>query len=199
MRYLGGGVGHYQVEVPHNADAEDEDASAPAPDSDEDEFPRSVLLPQAIPPPDAAPAPLPNDQDEDILDPGRPSSSLSQNSDDSEAAQSPAVSESDTDSDLDGNLDDDEGAYSDGEDDLGPEDGDGAIEDEIEDGYTPLISGSPSFGDARKQTIRQKNVTKTDQQTPKAPHGRRWERSSKEIESQELAFRKLSEAYSLLG
>ncbi|KAJ6488839.1 hypothetical protein C8R45DRAFT_1143036, partial [Mycena sanguinolenta] len=140
MRYLGGGVGHYRVEVPHDGDAEDEDAPAPAPDSDEDEFPRSIPLPQGIPPPspEAAPAPLPDNQDEDLLDPGRPSSSLSQNSDDSEAAQSPAVSESDTDSDLDGNLDDDEDGYSDGEDELGPEDGDGAIEDEIEDGYSTL-------------------------------------------------------------
>ncbi|KAF7377741.1 hypothetical protein MSAN_00197100 [Mycena sanguinolenta] len=66
MRYLSSGVGHYQVEIPPEDDAEADNAPAPAPDSDKDEFPPTIPLPQAIPPPspEAAAPPLPEDQED---------------------------------------------------------------------------------------------------------------------------------------
>ncbi|KAJ6474795.1 hypothetical protein C8R45DRAFT_1159936, partial [Mycena sanguinolenta] len=132
MRYLGGGVGHYQVPIP----PEDEAAptAEPAPDSDEEEFPSMIPLPQIPPPPspEATSGPLP---DEELEDPAQNS-----DSDDSEAARTPVVSDSDTDSDLGENFqdDDDEGDWGADDDDLGPEDGEGVIQDEMEEGYTPL-------------------------------------------------------------
>ncbi|KAJ7673060.1 hypothetical protein DFH06DRAFT_53284 [Mycena polygramma] len=129
MRYRGGGVGHYSVEIP------EEDDIPPAPDSDDEEdheFPISIPLgdlpvPSVTPPqsPEIAPATLPD----------RPLSSLSHSS------KSGSDSDSDSDdydeSELNKDLD---GAGEDSEDDeLGPEDGDGNLEeDEVVEGYIPL-------------------------------------------------------------
>ncbi|KAJ7077570.1 hypothetical protein C8R44DRAFT_911496, partial [Mycena epipterygia] len=133
MRYRGGGVGHYQVPIPP-----EDDAAPTTPTEEEDpEFPISIPVIPPLPPltppqsPEAGPT---------VLSDSRPPSSLSQNSDNSEGAHTPLVSESESELEDERNqpvegLGEEEGSE---DDDLGPEDGDGDIEDEVEEGYTPL-------------------------------------------------------------
>lgn len=126
MRYVGGGVGHYQVdipeeeEVPTSADSDDDDPMEPDVTTD----PEVPLLPPVTPPR----TPEPDDQ-------GRPGSSLSQASGSSKDSDSSA-STVDLDSEKSGSDSEDEGQV--GEPDLGPEDGDGFVDDEVQEGYTAL-------------------------------------------------------------
>ncbi|KAJ7459227.1 hypothetical protein FB451DRAFT_1405872 [Mycena latifolia] len=117
MRYLGGGVGHYQVNIPE----EDEAPVTALDDEDVDSEPEPALTVQQAPL--RTPPGTPEPSGVDL--PDRPGSSLSQNSE--ESAKSSDSEEGDSDGE--------EGPE---EDALGPEDGDGYMEDEVEEGYTPL-------------------------------------------------------------
>ncbi|KAF7359981.1 hypothetical protein MVEN_00725000 [Mycena venus] len=118
MRYLGGGVGHYQIDIPLEAPTEPE----PEPVEDLDDPQAAVPQPPAVPTPPRTPEPgalLPDELE-------RPGSSQSQNSDSTDESFTPADSDSD-DSELGG--DDDDSAD---EPDLGPEDGEGPVDEEVE-------------------------------------------------------------------
>ncbi|KAJ7777634.1 hypothetical protein DFH07DRAFT_976756 [Mycena maculata] len=115
MRYVGGGVGHYQVEIP------EEEQPPVASEEDEDEGIDSPI-PESPPTAPGNAEPLPD----------RP---RSQNSDKSRSDSSSSSAGSDS-SDSEG--DDSEEDKEDSDLDLGPEDGDGCLEEEVEEGYAPL-------------------------------------------------------------
>ncbi|KAJ7649427.1 hypothetical protein DFH06DRAFT_1282942 [Mycena polygramma] len=129
MRYIGGGVGHYQVPIP----PEEEVPPPPEEDDDSDEEPEVEI----IEPPTTVPTP-PRTPDPDSRD-DRPSSALSQRSSSTDAS---AGSEENSDPETGARRDglDDDGGEDDWEDEpnLGPEDGEGALEEEVEEGYAPL-------------------------------------------------------------
>ncbi|KAJ7149300.1 hypothetical protein C8R43DRAFT_1128654 [Mycena crocata] len=124
MRYRGGGVGHYQVTIPP------EDATPVTHSDDEDVQPESpTLAPEVTPAPLNTPPRTP--EAAPILLPDRPDSSLSQNS---EGLHSAASNNTSDESDLEQNNKED----SDESDYLGPDDGEGDVDDEVDEGYTPL-------------------------------------------------------------
>lgn len=118
MRYVGGGVGHYHVDIP-------EDAAMPASIAEEldedEEFPSTINIPIEVPefPPVAPLSTAAHAVPEEIDD---KSDSDSEPESDGEGEQGEGVGETDT-----------------GETpDLGPEDGDGFLPDEVNEGYAPL-------------------------------------------------------------
>ncbi|KAJ7118418.1 hypothetical protein C8R43DRAFT_1137351 [Mycena crocata] len=124
MRYRGGGVGHYQVTIPP------EDATPVTHSDDEDVQPESpTLAPEVTPAPLNTPPRTP--EAAPILLPDRPDSSLSQNS---EGLHSAASNDTSDESDLEQNNKED----SDESDYLGPDDGECDVDDEVDEGYTPL-------------------------------------------------------------
>ncbi|KAJ7247385.1 hypothetical protein B0H12DRAFT_1211224 [Mycena haematopus] len=124
MRYIGGGVGHYQIPIP----AEEE----PAPPDDEDDVDSES---EATTP---GPSPVPSRPRTPEQDENRPESALSHNSNGSDPA-SKSDDSSDSDTDDDDEPDDDDHESDDDEDpNIGPEDGAGDEEDEVYEGYAPL-------------------------------------------------------------
>ncbi|KAF8172248.1 hypothetical protein K438DRAFT_1940544 [Mycena galopus ATCC 62051] len=113
MRYLGGGVGHYQVPIPLEEDP------APAEEEEEDEEgPEWQDIEEVHQPPVTPPGTPPNDE------PASPvSDSDSESHDSNESEDSPKLPD---------------GEYDEEEPDLGVEDGEGEMEDEVEEGYAPL-------------------------------------------------------------
>jgi hypothetical protein len=130
MRYLGGWVGHYQVNIPSEEDPAPQAEDEPEEDSDRDEL-QSTDDPEIRPAPVDTPPQTPEPED-------RPASSLSQHSD---LSDTPSGTSSDDepapglDGDGDGDGDDDE--WED-EPDLGVKDGEGFVEDKVEEGYAAL-------------------------------------------------------------
>ncbi|KAJ7462907.1 hypothetical protein FB451DRAFT_1562362 [Mycena latifolia] len=121
MRYVGGGVGHYHVDIPPEEDAQGAN-SEDEPDLPEPEVPDIPRTPPVTPP-------RTPELDETALSDDR---SDSGDSGSSNGAESGADSDSDTEGEGKG---DDDGHD---DSDLGPEDGDGFVEDEIDEGYAPL-------------------------------------------------------------
>ncbi|KAJ7803688.1 hypothetical protein B0H14DRAFT_3487135 [Mycena olivaceomarginata] len=117
MRYRGGGIGHYNIVIPledepvGGEDEEDLDELDP-PVPDKPEIPPTP--PGAL---DPADTPLP--------------SSLSTNSSSSDSSVQSGL----TGAGLGGESDEEPGSVV---DNLGPEDGDGDVEEEVEEGYAPL-------------------------------------------------------------
>ncbi|KAK7021684.1 hypothetical protein R3P38DRAFT_3541427 [Favolaschia claudopus] len=120
MRYVGGGIGHYKVEVedeqelPENERRENEEDGEGSADEDEPE-----------------PSASSNDVDSDAED----NSEARKDRDDGSEVDSAEVS-SDSDSE-DGSANED-GADGEDEEDFGPEDGEGFVDDEDAEGYAPL-------------------------------------------------------------
>ncbi|KAK7037071.1 hypothetical protein R3P38DRAFT_3480997 [Favolaschia claudopus] len=122
MRYKGGGVGHYRVEIPEEEDV-------PSAGRDDDERDDNGAETQA-----SASAPASNPVS--LARPDSPSSTNSSSSNPSRAGSDKADSEEDSEEE-DPEEDDLQSGDEDGED-SGPEDGDGDFEDEVEEGYAPL-------------------------------------------------------------
>lgn len=106
MRYVGGGIGHYQVPIP-------EEPPVPIPDDEEDTHSTPITTPSSSRIPSRA-----------------PSSAGSNSSLDPDSGTDSQDSDADGDGDAAPGDDDD--------DDLGPEDGDGFMDDEVEEGYAAL-------------------------------------------------------------
>lgn len=117
MRYLGGGVGHHHVDIPP------EEEEVPERGTDDEEFPASISIPDTVVP--VVP----------LEPPARPEDRVS---------SIDGGEERDSDEEDDDNPDSDEepeahGEGGEGEElDLGHEDGDGEVPDEVGEGYAPL-------------------------------------------------------------
>ncbi|KAF7349533.1 hypothetical protein MSAN_01743700 [Mycena sanguinolenta] len=116
MRYIGGGVGHYQVPIPP-----EEDLALRSDSDDEDPEPTPPGSPSPVPSPPRTPEP-------------RPESALSDHSNSSKSEDDPEASDSEPEDDDEEPEDDDD----DEEPNIGPEDGTGEMEDEVDEGYAPL-------------------------------------------------------------
>ncbi|KAK7054049.1 hypothetical protein R3P38DRAFT_2500851 [Favolaschia claudopus] len=130
MRYKGGGVGHYRVEIP-----EEEDVPSAERDDNDDERDDNGAETQASASAPASTTPLPNPVS--LARPDSPSSTNSSSSNPSRAGSDKADSEEDSEEDPEPEEDDLQSGDED-EEDFGPEDGDGDFEDEVEEGYAPL-------------------------------------------------------------
>ncbi|KAF8143030.1 hypothetical protein K438DRAFT_1634402, partial [Mycena galopus ATCC 62051] len=132
MRYRGGGVGHYQIPIPAEDGPQDQDSGE---DDDSGQPEPMVLEPEIPPAPPITPPQTPEPEDEFpahlSLSDSRPGSSLSENSDKSHDSNGSTTS---VDS-AEGSGDDDSEVE---EPDLGPEDGLGDLEEEVEEGYAVL-------------------------------------------------------------
>ncbi|KAJ7687114.1 hypothetical protein B0H17DRAFT_1203783 [Mycena rosella] len=146
MRYIGGGVGDYRVKIP--ADEQPAVVDTGMDEEEEEEDPPPEI--NAEPPTIRARSSLSQNLEEDVEEVppvrgddspsnSRPGSSLSQNSQalvrsgsSGSSSGSSSSSESGRDDGSDGDEDQDLGQ------DLGPEDGDGWVDEEVQEGYTPL-------------------------------------------------------------
>jgi hypothetical protein len=117
MHYLGGGVGHYQVEI-----LPEDDVPVPSEDEHEEDHNSDIEIPQ----PSSTATPLWTPEPEEL---NRLASVLSHNSDNlgREGSEDYEPNEGD----------EDEGSEDEGRD-LGVEDGEGFVDEEVEEGYAPL-------------------------------------------------------------
>ncbi|KAJ7169185.1 hypothetical protein C8R43DRAFT_1121076 [Mycena crocata] len=127
MRYRGGGVGHYQVPIPPDEHVPEVDPADEDPDREQ-----PIVVPEPVPTPeDLEPNDL-NDVPDDRPDSPPPSEHF--NSDDLEALHSAGSTESeDSGSKFEG-----DGYNNDEKPDLGPEDGEGNVDEEVAEGYAAL-------------------------------------------------------------
>ncbi|KAJ7799440.1 hypothetical protein B0H14DRAFT_3491588 [Mycena olivaceomarginata] len=122
MRYRGRGIGHYQVPIPPEEDIPDS-----MPDDNQDNNPElAIPIPEVIPPPLATPPGMQEFPAYLELPDTRPDSPNSENGD----------SDSNDSSSDEEDLDDNDKEVE--EPDLGPEDGLGHVDEEVEEGYAVL-------------------------------------------------------------
>ncbi|KAJ6529344.1 hypothetical protein B0H19DRAFT_1274375 [Mycena capillaripes] len=134
MRYLGGGVGHYQVNIPPEEDP------APPEDGLEEEADEPQLADAPVVPPEPIGTPPRTPEPDPTLPEDRPASSLWQNSDRTDTSSETGSEDEPTpgpEGDGDGDSDDEE---SEDEPNLGVEDGEGFMENEVEGRLPPALS-----------------------------------------------------------